>query len=362
MTKLPLLWTTLTVLAAPFAALAEQSDEPPMFDPSFTESIPPIEIHGVGNVQYYDYGHDGLTQPGQTSSGTPTFQAYTFHLAMGTHPTTESRLFADCEWEDGKTPKCDQMFGTYRFADWAKLTAGRFINPIDIEGQLHYASIRKLVSRTFLSRSVIPGTWADVGAMLEGTVPTPGVQLRYAAALTNGLAGPSRGDRLYTDNNRNKMASFRLGLVPFPWLEVGGNYARENYDVNNEFGLSFLGAYLKLDYADLVQFRAEYMTSEVEQAAPLAAYSRYGYMAQASYKFLKGLPKVNFLEAVVRYDAFRPVKGAPCSNANVDRVAVGLNYSPFKHIIVKTEGNVTAEQCGPSLANNAFLAEAAIDF
>jgi len=323
----------------------------------FPGSFP--EFHGVGDLQYYDFAEDG------TKNGIPTFKLQTFHLSVESYIRKDLSIFMDTEWEEGKDTKCERIEFKWRLYEALNLRFGKTTSPIGIEGELHYASIRKLTSRPFVSRQVIPGTWPEVGIVIHGQIPLSQIELKYDAILSNGLKGPERDDRQTQDNNSSKMIGLRIGAVPVKGLETGGYYSTGKYDDDGLYSFDFTGAYLILEHRAL-NVRSEYILNEFQHAKfdsvanTSSDIKRNGFYVQASYR-LYNQGNLNYFEPIVRYDMIDPDE-AITDNNDLSRFTLGINVSPYEHFLFKFEYQLTAEKEDPKLENNGFMSQAVIDF
>ena len=67
------------------------------------------------------------------------------------------------------------------------------------------------------------------------------------------------------------------------------------------------------------------------------------------------------MEPVVRYDVRDPDRSAK-NNTDQARLAIGLNLSPYPHLLFRIEYDWVRERYGTDLKNDAFLAQAVADF
>lgn len=221
---------------------------------------------------------------------------------------------------------------------------GKFKYPLGIERFVEDGPLDKLIDRPLPSIRIIPGTYSDIGGMFYGSVPLPkSTQLNYEFAVTNGLEGPEPKDvQQLWDNNSSKAIGGRLGYECLPGLEIGGSYSRGKYDDDNRLDIDFLGTDIQFRKGNM-EIRGEYIFSNVEQGkASGGDYSRNGYYLQTSYKHPFNLNHLLYLEGVIRFDSVDTNKNVT-DGKEADRVALGLNYSPMKHVELKLEYEIENE-------------------
>ncbi|MEE8597520.1 MAG: porin [bacterium] len=223
---------------------------------------------------------------------------------------------------------------------------GKFYYPFGIERFVTHAPSNKLISRPSPSKKIIPGTYSDVGVELYGEIPLLNNKMEfvYELALTNGLKGiGGRGKQEFVDdNNDNKALGGRLGFEIMECFEIGGSYSSGKYDDDEKYKIDFVGADISFEKWGF-EMRGEYIRSNVERSTEMGGdYDRYGYYFQASYTYSPKRNYLNYIEGVVRFDSVDP-NDLETNDEDVDRVAIGVNYSPMDYARIKFEYDLENE-------------------
>lgn len=238
--------------------------------------------------------------------------------------------------------------------DNAVLVVGQFLSPVgQFQERLHPTWINRMANPPpgFGHDGVQPTS--EVGAMLRGGVSIGQAVATYAVAVGNGPRLGHEGGVVFEgtggDDNSNKAISGRLGILPLPYLEVGGSFLTGKVSgmaMPDEIGgLDPSDADVKLWGADAAytrgpwDVRAEYLnatrdpintlsdeTDMVEALPKLRLETWYGQIAYS----LSGLTDNKILqrfEPAVRYGEYK-VAGLDelAEEAAEKRLSIGLNY------------------------------------
>jgi len=175
------------------------------------------------------------------------------------------------------------------------------------------------------------------------------------------------------DNNTNKALGWRFGFLPIPEFEVG--YSLQVAKVGED-GTEFSNVDSVLQGLDLsyvreseflkgfIDLRSEWLWSDVDRADYETEGGRFrnkrraGYV-QAAYRPRYGVPILQNVEPVVRYDMINLPKDAP-NNQDKDRWTLGLNYYLNSSTVVKAAYRIDDRNGAED--ENAFLLEAAMGF
>jgi len=233
--------------------------------------------------------------------------------------------------------------------DLFQLRLGNSYFPFGIERRAYAPSSNKLIDRPSPFRRIIPGTYSDLGLFISGRyLSDRGIGVSYEIALTNGLEGPERSDRLEgRDNNNNKNFGLRIGFLLAPRLELGLSYAVQEYDKHQKYQLDFWGMDLQLQRSlplGEIDLRAEYVESHVERDERRGGdYRRYGYYVQTGYRYGYDPEGQGYLEFILRYDRLDDNTGLR-NFRDVGRWALGLIWSPLKNLRFKGEYEINRER------------------
>ena len=224
------------------------------------------------------------------------------------------------------------------FNDRFVFRIGKFYYPFGIERLAENAVNNKLIDRPNPSIKIIPGTWSDEGVELYGNVPfLYKTRLKYEFAATNGLSShEGKGEQHLDDNNDNITLGGRLGIELLSGLEIGGSYSTGKYDDDEKFRMDFIGADASFRRGGF-EIRGEYIRSNVERSTVAGgSFDREGYYIQTSYKYSPEINYMKYVEFVGRFDSVDP-DDLVTDEGDADRIAVGINYSPSHHFILKLE-------------------------
>ena len=291
------------------------------------------EFHG--NISFgasFAEGHD------ETEKGTSNvFDQTEVTLWFGMQILNNLSFVSELEIEDGfdvyEIERCELSWNI--FNEKCVFRIGKFYYPFGIERLVENAVNNKLINRPNPSINIIPGTWSDEGLELYGDVPfLYKTRLKYEFAATNGL--DERGEQQLEDNNDNITLGGRLGLEIIPDLELGGSYSTGKYDDDEKHKIDFIGIdsfYRKGGF----EMRGEYIWSNVERATvDGGSFDRKGYYIQSSYRFSPDINYMKYIEFVSRYDSV-DTNNLVKDEGDNDRIALGINYSPTNHIILKLQ-------------------------
>lgn len=317
------------------------------------EDRKPFQFHGFFEVSSPVHGSDDESQ----QSSSQFLKDNELTLWLGKQISRKLSFSSEIEIKDGfetyELERCE--FDYDIIGNMLIFRLGKFKYPVGIERFAEAAPLNKLIDRPFPSIRIIPGTYSDIGGMLHGAIPLPhDTKLKYELALSNGLAGPDHEDvQQLWDNNRNKAIGGRLGFEIIPGLEIGSSYARGKYDKDNRLSIDFLGADIQFKKGNL-EVCGEYITSHVEQnSVDGGDYNRDGYYFQVSYQYPFHLNYIKYLEGVFRFDSVDPNRNITDGN-EADRIAIGINYSPSEHLILKLEYE-TENEPGEEIHGKSFV-------
>jgi len=242
--------------------------------------------------------------------------------------------------------------------DNVTLVAGKFLSPVgQFQERLHPAWINKLPEAPagFGHGGIQP--LSDVGVMLRGGFNVAPMMLTYSVFAGNGpqveyTSGALQSIELGgfgTDDNNGKAVGGRLGILPVPYLEVGGSFLTSQLEGRKETTVS--GGVSEGDFAlwgvDAAytrgpwNVRAEYLSAELDtflsqQATTDTATSLVpkttweAWYTQIAYRLsgLTNTPVLKNFELIARYGEF-DVKGYSEfieHAAPEERVTLGVNY------------------------------------
>ncbi len=270
----------------------------------------------------------------------------------------------------------------------------------------YYAPFRKLISRPYIYslREQLPreavnrplagqqywnlfpltlpaNNWRDVGVDFKGEVPVKErMKVKYDIALVNGLKNETdcfhchahrhdsstyakpdpKNDCLLChaphhrqenwDNNSNKTIAGRIGFAAKEGMEVGISYATGKYDKDEKYGINLLGIDGQMSIGKF-SLLGEYVSREVEAdkgdlgtgaAGEKGSFILQGYYIRVAYRIIEQREHLEFLDAVVRYDAIDPNTDKD-DDLDRNRITLGLALAPYKHMLFKLEYQMVDE-------------------
>jgi len=297
-------------------------------------------------VHLAGYGQAGYIAPeGDSGSFNATFNPI-FHYQYRDLLMFETELEFEFGTDGATTTAVEYAALDLFINDYMTFTAGKFLSPIGFfRRNLHPAWINKLPSKPVGFSAGQAAPVADIGAQLRGGFPLSIANNRYvnyALFVTNGpmLALDAAGtgidsvdtESFVDDPDGNKLFGGRIGVIPFPGLELGvsGAYGDVAIDMSGEPDRG----YHVLDFDANYQWRnlgllAEYARQEVNGATASTAPNGQRwetYYVQAAYKWLP-----TKFETVIRYSDLNTSH----ADQNQEQWALGVNYLFAPNVIAK---------------------------
>ena len=353
-----------------------------------------VHLAGYGEFNYSD------TENADGSFGDFLF-APIFHYQYKDLMMLESELEITVNDAGETETKLEYLTLDLFLNDYMVLVGGRFLSPIgQFRQNLHPSWINKLPTAPpgFGHDGAAP--ISETGLQLRGGIPLGrGMFANYAVYVGNGpeilaeaegAAGETdfefeldgvEAEGMNSDEDGEKVFGGRLGLLPFPGLEIGISGATgkatvtelEHVDIESGFlGGTEEDAEAQLagepdrDYDvfgfDLawqwrgLDLRGEYVKTEIgDEAGSVAADGAEweSWYTQAAYKFAP-----TKLEGVLRYTDF----DAPHASAEQEQWMLGVNYLFASNVIAKFAYEFNDGQTGAVTDDDAFRAQLAYGF
>lgn len=329
------------------------------------------EFHGFINLEYVDFeGADS------------TLDQHYFYFAAVARVRENVTVFGEIEYEHGgEEIKVDRAFIDLNLhRDYLNVRAGKFYAPFGLEIREYQSPVRRLVSRPLITRQFLFNEWVETGLNAYGNLlPDSPVAVTYDVAVVNGpgdndgdgdstpdIAQFKSGDRnalQNRDNNSSRTLIGRLGVPIRPIMTdvgvswAGGKYSSTGSAEDLEWSQIGFDANFKLGGLDL---RGEWVdrSTDVIESGDVTEIKGDGFYAQASYRHHLNLPNVNYVEPVVRFDSIEP--DGDKDDDERTQLALGLNYSPWPHVVVRAEYQDTDEE--PEKDNKGYLFQLVVDF
>jgi len=320
------------------------------------------EVHGFVNLEYYALQRD-------SDHPNNSFDIHNVYLSTKAHVASAVTLFAELEYEHGSTVKLDRAFIEFEIARALTLRAGRFSSPFSYE-RVHYAApVRLMTSRPFAA-DIAFHEWVDTGVEAFGRIGRFG----YNLAVLNGPRGLTEAGIPNFDvisTHKNKTVLGRLNFYSTPYLEggVAGSAGAYDPDSRRWFYLAELDARFRrgpLDVWAEVDYRAgdDEPCSAATQAGCDPSYvgdhaNKLGYYVLVGYAVVEDSASAHYLKPVFRFDEIDDLKAHTAER----RATAGLDWSPYPHVVLKSELQWIFAFGQPGLPSRAgFMMSAVADF
>jgi hypothetical protein len=364
-------------VAIPICASAQSDWKATQFGDASTFA----EFHGFSQITY------SAAQPDSTEplpEGGAHFNMEEFYLSIRARVAENLMVLGELEFANGGPSEgaaqsgrlsLDRLFIQWRLhPKLLTLRLGKIFMPFGIDP---FVSIlpsgrtgNPLVTKPIVLQELRFEEWLDTAIEAYGYVRGGNVAVTYDVAVANGPAGMTPEDLQNQDNNRDKTVALRLGLLPSldeAYVNVGVSFSHGTYNDTGDLAFNMYGADAQLIWRG-AELRAEYIQrtgddqplfDEFGNPAGVARAKAQGFYALAGYKVIEGPNDGYYLQPVVRYE----VSDIPddAGTYRFKRTAVGINYSPRPHFVLKSEVNFTKES-GTNLLNDSYLFGATIDF
>lgn len=211
--------------------------------------------------------------------------------------------------------------------------------------------------------ALYPASWRDIGLLAEGNI---GI-FNYSGYLGNGLreAQDVPSGQQFKDNNADKAAGGRVGVLLSQSCEVGLSYYRGKYDDEGSRSLALQGADVTWQ-TDSFLFFYEYGKALIDNPEEYASGETEGHFLLLSLKIGEFSPLISY-QVVKSGDPYHGpgflagVSPGSGISSELKRWAVGLTYRPSANIVIKIEYDFNKEK-DLDLKNNVFLGQVALQF
>lgn len=271
--------------------------------------------------------------------------------------------------------------------DYMTLGAGKFLAPFGlVPERLHPAWISKLptLPPAFGHDGLAPTS--QVGAQVRGGIPFGDVvRANYSLYVSNGprleTDGEKAGQLMFEnveDNNPGKAVGGRIGLLPWPGLELGGSllWGRvDSKDVGRSVNARVWG--VDLSYVREVEalsgrldLRAEWVRQDIDRLTYVVDgmpfdfdNKKWSVYAQVAYRpSLLDTPVLRDLELVYRFAYLDWPKGTPSMEmSDLIQHTIGLNYWITPSAVVKIGYEFNDRELRGT-SNDQFVVQAAWGF
>jgi hypothetical protein len=367
----------LSFVAIPVSAFAQSDWKATQFGDTSTFA----EFHGFSQITY-SVAQPDSTEPLPESGAFLNMEE--FYLSIRARVSENLMVLGELEFANGGPSEgavqtgllsLDRLFIQWRLHPrFLTLRFGKVFMPFGMDPFVSMLPAGRtgnpLVTKPIVLQELRYEEWLDTALEAYGLVRSGSVAVTYDAAVANGPAGITPEDLQNQDNNRDKTGSFRLGLLPSldeGYVNAGVSIAHGVYNHTGDRAFTLYGADAQVIWRG-VELRGEYMQrtgddqplfDDAGNPAGVARADAQGFYVLAAYKVIQGPNDDYYLQPVVRYEVSDiPDETDPY---RFKRTAIGLNYSPRPHFLLKAEVDFTQES-GTEQLNDAYLFGATIDF
>lgn len=292
--------------------------------------------------QQPDPAHPATTQ-WKTSFGDASHAVF---WASG-HPTDKVDFATEVYYLQGtNTLQLNQAVADWKAAgDQFGIRFGKFYFPFGIEARSRYATVNRLVSQPMLMG------WTDNGVGIHGMMKASGdMSWSWDIAVTNGRAGVGLASQTIDANNNNKAVGGRVEVMPMgDKLNVGASAAYGAWDAAGANKYTLVGAHVISDNVEHLDLRGEFYWQQLKDVTPGTDVKAMAFYGQGAYRYpVQGW---NYIEPVARFGWMDP--NTDTDNDAFSQLAIGLNFSPVEHFVLKAEFDDNMEQ-GTTIDNNTF--------
>lgn len=297
-----------------------------------------------------------------------TFDLHEFYLSAKAQVSSKVSVTAEFEYEHApeKLILPIQAYLDYAANPALVFRAGLFYAPIGIPRTYTLRGNKnRLVRQVALTHDLMFENWAEMGINVFGQFKNG---FFYDTSVSNGMPNTmATGDSWFDavnglqshteDNNNNKAVMGRFGYAKNNGtgdLNVAFSGATQKYDPASDKTMTHVGVDARYQHRSGVRFQGEYMVrSGDDNPADLVngiAAEADGWYAQVSKRSLFSNGK-SYWEPVFQIDGIDLNKNTE-TNKDLVTTAIGLNFSPESHFIVKTEFDFVKESHGAKIKNN----------
>jgi hypothetical protein len=247
----------------------------------------------------------------------------------------------------------DQAWAGFVPSRAISVKAGLYIVPFGAYNQASRPHETLLVGVPLNLEYLYPGTWRDIGVVVEGEV---GI-LSYSAYLGNGLGDIDAigGGQQFRDNNSDKAKGGRVGFALGDYGRAGVSYYTGKYDEQDMRDLTLEGADFTWATGQW-EIHGEYTKARIENPEPFQTGKSEGYSIWMAMGFRSFQPIGSFQK--VKVDD--PYRGGGLVR-DQSRWTMGLRYVLGSTFFIKVE-YVWNKEKEPILKNDQFQVQAALSF
>ncbi|MBU1043701.1 MAG: hypothetical protein KJ915_04800 [Candidatus Omnitrophica bacterium] len=366
----------------------------------FDAALP--EIHGFLSTQFWNTGKNiqGYYADGSSSAnagGESTFLPQSFYVDIISEITPNLLVEGEFELYHGSSFKPGAERILWHPSMEFNLSIGRQFVLLGSQEKVYYptSTYRFFTWQPYLYERFLRFTgWWDSGICAAGRYwlqEDSDAYMEYGLMLSNGPGDlganatsvmKSNGyvyeqfnsSRQSYDNNDNKAVSWRLGFSPFEGLLWRVEAMTGQYDTNDLYDFTYLTSELfytsgRFDsMIGLMQLDFDAPKDSGSGLWPGGTVTQQAYYISAGYKVLDKEKGINFLQPVIRYQWCNPNVDAPSSVSAYESygersaIDLGVNFSPWEHVVFRTAYRWEDTITGPGLDGEGFTMEAVVDF
>lgn len=367
--RLMMVLSLVLVVALAVPATAQESG----YDNTFDRLTNEVTFGGYFEQEFEDY-------EGENSD----FDQHRTILFFGAQPHERLRMFSELEIEHGgySDVKLEQAWLEFALNDNHNLRGGIDLIPVGRMNLEHDGNLRDFVFRPETDKRLIPTTWFESGASLNGDLTE---NLSYTVGISNGLSQASDSSSVSTEgeirsmrggagtnmtegdaNNNNKALWGRVAYTPILGTEIGFSGYQAAYDQSADSDIRFLAVDFNTVQGPL-ELKGEYVNIDKDQEIRSGASGPYrgaseasgGYVEAAYHFFPDGLRDSWLAEGfdnptftalarheVINFDGTEnPTTGNSAEKrADKNVTSIGINYRPIEQAAFKASYDVVDQK------------------
>jgi hypothetical protein len=299
-------------------------------------------------------GYGELHYNGLKDSGDDQVDLHRFVLFASHDFNDNIRFFSELEIEhsvagEGQSGavEIEQAYVEFDLSDTQQAKAGVFLLPVGIINETHEPAAFFGVERNPVEKNIIPATWWEAGAALNGEI---GQGFSYDVAVHSGLNTPTTGgDAFKIRNGRQKVAKAqadkgavtgRIKWTGMPGVELASSLQYQQDITQGDFSET-VSATLFETHADIRKgpwgLRALYARWDLQGTAPknIGRDEQMGWYVEPSYRWDTSVGKFGVF---ARYNTYDNSAGSGSgTDTEFVQYDIGINYWPHSDVVLKAD-------------------------
>ncbi len=300
-----------------------------------------VQIHGYGEAHYNNLSGDGGAADKEETD------LHRFVMFFGYDFNDRIRFNSELEIEHAFSGpdkpgevEMEQAYLDFDLTERHLARAGLFLVPVGLMNQTHEPPRFYGVERNPVENQILPTTWREIGAGLQGDL---GAGWGYEAYLHSGLntsTGSTYGVRAGRQNGAGAKASDPAATLALKWNAAGvvvGGAVQYQSDITQSGDPEAGSAWLGELHADLrrgpMGLRALYAEWTLNGDGPesMDADRQYGWYLEPSYRITEALG------LFARYNEWDNQAGAGATVSGKRQWDAGVNWWPHEQVVAKVD-------------------------